>query len=130
MRLYRQNDSSLIYPTPFARYVVVQVVPENEAKATGTLTLSDYAIYNCVLRLVQQHYGDLGAAAIRSGLKCKYCNDQTRIAIIRIKHHPHRFVTSVLPLANAVGSSALLVVIYFKITFVCWVQCNRWVTTP
>lgn len=95
----------LILPNKFSwcnRYVVVKVVLEDESKKDG-LSFSDHSIYNCVLKLVQKHWGDLGEAAVRSGLRCKYCNDQTRIAIIRIKHRPHRFVTSVLPLACVVS---------------------------
>lgn len=80
----------------------MKVVLEDESK-TDAITLSDHSIYNCVLKLVQKHWGDLGEAAVRSGLRCKYCNDQTRIAIIRMKHRPHRFVTSVLPLASVVS---------------------------
>lgn len=81
--------------------MVIKIELEDETR-TGAVSFSDYSIYNGVLKLVQKHYGDLGSAAVKSGLKCKYCNDQTRIAIIRIKHRPHRFVTSVLPLANVV----------------------------
>lgn len=81
---------------------MVKVVLEDETKKDA-VSFSDTSIYHCVLKLVQKHWGDLGEAAVRSGLKCKYCNDQTRIAIIRIRHRPHRFVTSVLPLASVVS---------------------------
>lgn len=55
---------------------------------------------------MQKYYGDLGAASIRFGLKCKYANEQTRIAIVRIKHRIHRFVTSVLPMESVVRRQA------------------------
>lgn len=100
------NRCSAHFPTVILccsifRYVVIKVELEDETR-TGTVSFTDYSIYNGILKLVQKHYGDFGSAAVKSGLKCKYCNDQTRIAIIRIKHRPHRFVTSVLPLANVV----------------------------
>ncbi|KAG4073782.1 hypothetical protein HA402_001006 [Bradysia odoriphaga] len=84
------------------RYVVVQIVPEDDNKKGG-LAFTDLSIAQCIIKNVQKYYGDVGVAAIRSGLKCKYCNEQTRIAIIRIKHRPHRFVTSILPLIAVVG---------------------------
>lgn len=83
------------------RYVVVKVDLQNE-KATN-VAFTDTALYNCITRCVQKYYGDVGAASIRFGLKCKYANEQTRIAIIRIKHRIHRFVTSILPMASVVS---------------------------
>lgn len=105
------------------RYVVVKIELENDT--IGGVKFTDYAIYNGILKLVQKHYGDLGHAAVKSGLKCKYCNDQTRIAIIRIKHRPHRFVTSVLPLANVLGEHRLkLRTLYNGATIM---QCNKFI---
>lgn len=45
-------------------------------------------------------HGDFGVAAIRSGFTTKYCNENTRIAIVRTRHGPHRLVASCLPLIN------------------------------
>lgn len=85
----------------FFRYVVVKV--ELEKEDTKSVSLADYSLYSCIIKCVQKYYGEFGVAAIRFGLKCKYCNDQTRIAIIRVKHKIHRFVTSILPLASVVS---------------------------
>ncbi len=93
---------SLMRQFQTSRYVVVQIVPEDDNKKGG-LSFTDLSIAQCILKNVQKYYGDVGVAAIRSGLKCKYCNEQTRIAIIRIKHRPHRFVTSILPLIAVVN---------------------------
>lgn len=83
------------------RYVVVKIIPQNAIQ--GSFPLSDGALYSSIMKSVAKYYGDLGAASVRFGLKCKYCNDQTRIAIIRVKHKIHRFVTSILPMTSVVS---------------------------
>lgn len=85
------------------RYVVVKIVPQNTI--AGRLSISDGLLYSSITKSVQKYYGDFGAASIRFGLKCKYCNDQTRVAIIRVKHKIHRFVNSILPLTSIVSIS-------------------------
>lgn len=74
-----------------------------ENSVTGNLSITDNAMYASILKSVAKYYGDLGAASIRFGIKCKYCNDQTRIAIVRVKHKIHRFVTSILPMTSIVS---------------------------
>lgn len=66
-------------------------------------TFTSNSLYDCINKNVQKHYGDFGVAAISSGIKVKYCNDKTKIAIFRIRHGPHRFVTSILPLITVVS---------------------------
>lgn len=80
---------------------MVQIVPQKDV--SGGITFSDMAIYGSLLKSVQKYYGDVGFASVKFGLKCKYCNDQTRIAIIRLKHKVHRFVTTILPLPSIVS---------------------------
>lgn len=75
---------------------------EPQTAITGSLPFSDGALYSSITKSVSKYYGDLGAASIRFGLKCKYCNEQTRVAIVRIKHRIHRFVTSILPMTSVV----------------------------
>lgn len=89
------------------RYVVVKIVPQNAI--AGRLSISDGLLYSSITKSVQKYYGDFGAASIRFGLKCKYCNDQTRIAIIRVKHKIHRFVNSILPMTSIVSKSHSIV---------------------
>lgn len=48
-------------------------------------------------------HGDFGVAAVKSGFLTKYCNENTRIAIIRSRHGPHKFVTSSLPFVTKIG---------------------------
>lgn len=52
---------------------------------------------------MQQLHGDYGVAAIKSGFITKYCNEHTHIAIVRVRHGPHRFVTSSLPFITKIG---------------------------
>lgn len=85
----------------FIRYVVVKIIPQNMTQ--GGFPMSDSDLYSSIMKSVAKYYGDLGAASVRFGLKCKYCNDQTRIAIIRVKHKIHRFVTSILPMTSVVS---------------------------
>lgn len=82
---------------------MVKIVPQNSI--AGRLSISDGLLYSSITKSVQKYYGDFGAASIRFGLKCKYCNDQTRIAIIRVKHKIHRFVNSILPLTSIVSEA-------------------------
>lgn len=89
-----------------SRYVVVKVDLQNEPK--DSVTFTDQSLYACITKCVQKYYGELGVASIRFGFKCKYCNVQTRIAIIRIKHRLHRFVTSILPMASVVSKPAII----------------------
>lgn len=89
----------------FCRYVVLRVVLEDDLRNSqqNSVSLTGTAIYQCIVKLVQKYYGDVGVGAVRTSLKAKYCNDQTRIAIIRVKHKAHRFVTSILPLASVIS---------------------------
>lgn len=104
------------------RYVVVKIVPQNTI--AGRLSISDGLLYSSITKSVQKYYGDFGAASIRFGLKCKYCNDQTRVAIIRVKHKIHRFVNSILPMTSIVSKSqpkTTTITFYFILLCFCFV---------
>lgn len=60
-------------------------------------------LYDTLVEKIQQLHGDFGVAAVKTGLVAKYCNEKTRIAIIRSRHGPHRFVTSSLPFITKIG---------------------------
>lgn len=72
--------------------IISPVVPEHKP-----LCLKSKIFHETLLKKIQQLHGDFGVAAIRNGFLTKYCNENTRIAIIRARHGPHRFVTSSLP---------------------------------
>uniref|UniRef100_T1H3P5 Ribonuclease P/MRP protein subunit POP5 n=1 Tax=Megaselia scalaris TaxID=36166 RepID=T1H3P5_MEGSC len=62
------------------RYIVVQIVPEVEA---GKITFNDSVLTKCVMKNVGKYYGEFGVGSTEYGFRVKYCNDKTRIAIIR-----------------------------------------------
>lgn len=60
------------------------------------------------MQKVQQLHGDFGVAAIRAGFTAKYCNEKTRVAIIRIRHGPHKLVASALPCINMIDNKQVI----------------------
>ncbi|KAH8259899.1 hypothetical protein KR026_012564, partial [Drosophila bipectinata] len=84
---------------PQKRYIAVQIVPHTP---TNTLRLNDYTLSKCLLQNVEKYYGVYGLGLIENGFRVKYCNDRTKIAIIRCLHRGQQFVSSVLPLITLV----------------------------
>ncbi|KAK9869392.1 hypothetical protein WA026_003148 [Henosepilachna vigintioctopunctata] len=78
------------------RYIVIELKEVNSSSDTP-LRFHPAALHGAVFHTVQYLHGDFGAAAIRAGFVAKYCNPQTRIAVIRARHGPHRLVASALP---------------------------------
>ncbi|XP_012233909.1 ribonuclease P/MRP protein subunit POP5 [Linepithema humile] len=83
------------------RYIVLEVKPYN--KNNEQLMFKNTALAHAVNKKVQYLYGDFGAAAIRDGFDVKYCNKHTKIALIKTRHGPHKFVLRASPLINEVG---------------------------
>ncbi|XP_011689524.1 PREDICTED: uncharacterized protein LOC105451030 [Wasmannia auropunctata] len=84
------------------RYIVFTIKPHGE-KDDKQATWKNTHVSNAIKRKVQQLYGDVGVAAIRDGFDAKYCNVQTKIAIVRLRHGPHKFALHAIPLINNVG---------------------------
>ncbi|CAB3228684.1 unnamed protein product [Arctia plantaginis] len=84
------------------RYVTVEIdcpmIPDNKP-----LHLKPKIFHDTVMNKIQQLHGDFGVAAITTGFLTKYCNETTRIAIIRSRHGPHKFVISSLPFITQIG---------------------------
>ncbi|CAG4912282.1 unnamed protein product [Colias eurytheme] len=84
------------------RYVTVEiaspVVPESKP-----LSIKSSMLNETILNKINQLHGDFGVAAVRSGFLTKYCNENTRIAIIRCRHGPHKFVVSSIPFITRIG---------------------------
>ncbi|XP_075969875.1 POP5 ribonuclease P/MRP subunit [Anticarsia gemmatalis] len=84
------------------RYITVEInspmVPDNRP-----LQLKSRIFHDTLLGKIQQLHGDFGVAAVVTGFLTKYCNENTRIAIIRARHGPHRFVTSSIPFVTKIG---------------------------
>ncbi|GJQ84025.1 hypothetical protein Trydic_g10490 [Trypoxylus dichotomus] len=88
------------------RYIVTSISHINKDE-DAALILKPASLYLAINDKVQQLYGDFGVAAIRAGFTAKYCNERTRIAVIRVRHGPHRFVTSSLPCIKTVENKQM-----------------------
>ncbi|XP_030385197.1 uncharacterized protein LOC115632261 isoform X2 [Scaptodrosophila lebanonensis] len=77
------------------RYIAVQIVPYTP---TQTLRFSDQTLTKCLLQNVKKYYGVYGLGLLEHGFRVKYCNERTKIAIIRCLHRGQHFVSSMLPL--------------------------------
>lgn len=53
---------------------------------------------------MEQLHGDFACAAITAGFVVKYCNEYTRIALIRARFGPHRFVQSSIPFITSIDN--------------------------
>ncbi|XP_068897029.1 ribonuclease P/MRP protein subunit POP5 [Tenebrio molitor] len=78
------------------RYMVVEINQVSK-KDDAPLKLRAPSLHHSVMNMVQQLYGDFGVASITAGFTAKYCNEKTRIAVVRCRHGPHKFVASSLP---------------------------------
>ncbi|KAH8298656.1 hypothetical protein KR018_008961, partial [Drosophila ironensis] len=107
---------------PQNRYIAVQIVPYNQ---TNALRLSDQALSKCLLQNVEKLYGAYGLGMIEQGFRVKYCNERTKIAIIRCLHRGQRFVSSILPLITLIGDvRAKFRTLYIGATII---QCNKFI---
>ncbi|XP_012055302.1 PREDICTED: uncharacterized protein LOC105618370 [Atta cephalotes] len=84
------------------RYVVFTIKPHNDSDDKQAAWKNTH-VSNAIKLKVQQLYGDVGVAAIKDGFDAKYCNVQTKIAIIRLRHGPHKYALHAIPLINDVG---------------------------
>ncbi|XP_034231011.1 ribonuclease P/MRP protein subunit POP5 [Thrips palmi] len=84
------------------RYIAVEVNPLG-VSGTKSYALSQKDLHLSVVSAVQTLHGDFGVAAISNGFTTKYCNEVTRIALIRVRHGPHRILASTLPCVTHVG---------------------------
>nr|CAG4635155.1 EOG090X0GYO [Alona affinis] len=87
------------------RYFTVEIVPEQcQGLYTEAFPLKDHEILRSVLTTTEQIHGEFGAAAVTNGLNVKYCNEHTRIAVIRARHGPHQLVASSLPFLSRIAN--------------------------
>ncbi|XP_044733303.1 ribonuclease P/MRP protein subunit POP5 [Chrysoperla carnea] len=90
------------------RYVTVEITPV-EKHSAKIFELKPNGLYNAIIAKVQQLHGDFGVAAIKAGFVAKYCNKLTRIALVKVRHGPHRFVTSSLPFITSIDTKAVTI---------------------
>ncbi|KAL3270331.1 hypothetical protein HHI36_009379 [Cryptolaemus montrouzieri] len=91
------------------RYIVIEL-KEFDKNKEGPLHIHAAAVHGAIIRSVQHLHGDFGVAAIRAGFVAKYCNPQTKIAVIRARHGPHKLVASALPYIKNVDSDQVHVI--------------------
>lgn len=85
------------------RYIVLKITLHNKGKDDKPLMLKATVLHNAIQEKVQQLYGDFGVAAIKAGFNAKYCNTHTKIALVKIRHGPHKFLLHSIPLINDIG---------------------------
>ncbi|EFN82441.1 ribonuclease P/MRP protein subunit POP5 [Harpegnathos saltator] len=83
------------------RYMVLEITPYN--KNDQPLILKVTALHDAIQQKVQKLYGDFGVAAIKAGFNAKYCNMHTKIALVKVRHGPHKFLLHAIPLMNDIG---------------------------
>ncbi|KAF4525005.1 hypothetical protein B566_EDAN012112 [Ephemera danica] len=102
------------------RYIVVEVNPTRSDEKNPKLEIKPYSLQAAILEKLEQLHGDFGLAAVRLGFtnpmfyinvvtqkSTKYCNPHTRVAYMRVRHGPHKLVTSSLPLVNRVHKTTV-----------------------
>ncbi|KAH8407842.1 hypothetical protein KR215_006016, partial [Drosophila sulfurigaster] len=103
-------------------YIAVQIVPQTPVQ---TLRLNDSTLSKCLLQNVEKYYGVYGLGLLEHGFRVKYCNERTKIAVIRCIHRGQRYVSSILPLITLIGDvRAKFRTLYVGATVI---QCNKFI---
>lgn len=82
------------------RYISVEI--DNGLSITQPLNVNPQELYNEIINKVKFVHGIVGLGSVKPGLKVIYCNELTRIIIIRVRHGPHRLISSILPLLKKI----------------------------
>lgn len=89
------------------------------------LKLRPYSFYEAIIEKIQQLHGDYGIALVKPGFMTKYCNETTRIALMKAKHEYYRILASTLPFVNVIdGKNISLNTIYTGATMK---QCFKFI---
>lgn len=98
------------------RYLAV-AIDVLDSPPHAPFTVSQSQLYSSITNVVEKIHGDFGVASITTGFKVKYCNPYTKIILIRCRHGPHRFVSTVLPIIRTIGKTKVqLNIIYIGST--------------
>ncbi|XP_020282595.1 ribonuclease P/MRP protein subunit POP5 [Pseudomyrmex gracilis] len=93
------------------RYFVIEIKPHMQSDKQ--LMLKHKVLVDTVQKKVRQLYGDFGLAAIKNGFDAKYCNSCTKIAIVRVRHGPHKFLLRAIPLINDIDNKLVKTTILY-----------------
>ena len=83
------------------RYIIFEITVGD--KSNKPLQLKTMILHNAIQQKVQQLYGDFGVAAIKAGFSAKYCNIHTKIALVKTRHGPHKFLLKAIPIINDIA---------------------------
>lgn len=90
------------------RYIMVEVKETGTAE-DKTLKIDSTTFYHTLLRKIQELHGDFGVAATRGGMNVKYCNENTRLVIIKARHGPHKLLGSSLPFIQKMDNKSVII---------------------
>nr|CAG4644411.1 EOG090X0GYO [Lepidurus arcticus] len=91
------------------RYYLVEIQPQDgKYKEFDAFELKPYELLHSIIKYVNQIHGDFGVASIQAGFQAKYCNANTRITILRVRHGPHRILASTLPFITSINRKEVL----------------------
>ncbi|KAK1118415.1 hypothetical protein K0M31_015114 [Melipona bicolor] len=93
------------------RYILFEINFGDNSKKPVQLKVT--ALHNAIQQKVQQLYGDFGIAAIKAGFSAKYCNAHTKIAIVKSRHGPHKFLINAIPIIKDIAGRLVSVKILY-----------------
>lgn len=94
------------------RYFAIELIPR-DVPGHVPFEIGKLTLFNEIVKQVQVLHGDFGVGAVSTGLVAKYCNPYTKIALIRCRHGPHRFVATALPLINEINGKRVVIRILY-----------------
>ncbi|XP_076233815.1 POP5 ribonuclease P/MRP subunit isoform X2 [Calliopsis andreniformis] len=77
------------------RYIAFEITLGDKSDKPFPLKIT--ALHVAIQQKIQQLYGDFGVAAIKAGFTAKYCNVHTKIALVKTRHGPHKFLLGSIP---------------------------------
>ncbi|XP_003696431.1 ribonuclease P/MRP protein subunit POP5 [Apis florea] len=93
------------------RYITFKIILGD--KSNKPLQLKITTLHVAIQQKVQQLYGDFGVAAIKAGFTAKYCNIHTKIALVKTRHGPHKFLLKAIPLINDIAGRLVSIEILY-----------------
>ncbi|XP_051153287.1 ribonuclease P/MRP protein subunit POP5 [Leptopilina boulardi] len=93
------------------RYFTLEIT--SAVNPNKPLILKTTALHHAIQKQVHYDYGDFGQAAINAGFNAKYCNAQTGIALVKVRHGPHKFLLTSVPNIKKLGDHTVNVKILY-----------------
>ncbi|XP_076165897.1 POP5 ribonuclease P/MRP subunit [Ptiloglossa arizonensis] len=93
------------------RYITFEITLGDKSDRPFPLKIT--TLHIAIQQKVQQLYGDFGSAAIKAGFNAQYCNEYTRIALVKTRHGPHKFLLESIPRINDIAGRLVSVKILY-----------------